>query len=539
VDSLLVQSFRQMQRSQFSPFLGMDGEREARAFSPTLELQQHTPQPQPQLSQRNSDHPSFKSSTPPGFSFNKAEASMKEPMELPPRAVLGTSDGQTAMFQPPQQQQSLQLTRPSSFASTVSAAFSPELPRQSSSSSLSQLASDGDMGAGQPHEHLRPQLPYLQSTTSQPVFSSRNSAPVHIVWDLLSVPLPVAPNVASCLDCVQSLAAKFGYVSSFKCIASALGANSLDVGSTDGAPALPAATKAAMQEQGVEIEEVVKNSSSPGSFDLCLLYSMMSVLVAAMQQPSGGCTLVLLSNNEALARSLTLLRRSRFSNIVVVHHSPSPVSGTFSQPPPLLPLQTPEPIALIRNASTAFEWGTLLKQGSNVTAVFVPIRKIPEQLNYGTPRRSERENNQMHNRASSLTLLTPQLSQPPDHQRINFYHNSSSASNNSSPASSGFISRASTPFSSSRGSSQHSSRSSSISIAASPPPLMMDASGRTSMGSLIPVPAEHDSNSNNISELSLELQLQRLPAKLRGYLMAFKSVLAYCESERVIPRSVE
>lgn len=372
--------------------------------------------------------------------------------------------------------------------------------------------------------------------TNEMPFNPRGT--VHIVWSMTDVPLPSSCPPTYAIDRVHRIAEAYGCIASFKVIA---------INDSVGGNNLTHATKKILHDHGIELEEVY----ALGSIDLAIMTNLLRIGMAEVEQQiqvqhhsrvSTGSTLILLSNQEELSRALHVLRRSsRFTNVVVIWHH-RPVGH-------LLPLSAHEPISLIRHATISFEWSHLLKHGlpphtvlqfeqPTMTMPMIGARMMPAKDQTLLPARSSMTKD-------IFTFAQP--GRPPSTGTI--YPNAPST------GSSTFHSRSTTPSSCRSlvgsavgtpnsslvsntfnfGTPATNSRSSSISSL----PSIDSASamgGRSMMGAVLDVVPALDSDTTNIGELSVELMIERLPAKVKAMVIAFKTVLEYCEKEKIIPR---
>jgi hypothetical protein len=444
------------------------------------------------------------------------------------------AQAQAATNNPNNEQEPMRMpmVRQPSFASTITS--TPELPQHSASTGPVSSSSDDTELPAHLQQQQQQQIHQVQQPGAHIPPPPTLRHPVFVVWDLTSVPLPVSPSMSWCLERVHALADSHGFTASFKCLALA---------ESPAAGGLSLTARKALADHNVELEEVSKSVAGGGGVDLAVLTSILNSLVAAQLQARVSA-LVLLSNQEALARSLHLLRRSKlFDAVVLVHHSPHQQQQGYGAPllpSPISPNDAPQ--ALIRNATIAHEWSALLRQGLPPMAgiVFAPPPRGSTPLHSNDGRRSSGSIG-MHSRSGSfkdasalLNSTSPSFGRQQQPQHMSPY-----GSANTSAASSGFVSRAATPTAGSAGgrfSSASSSRSGSISLTPGGSPPAGDGSNRSSMGSALTVPPTFESSSTAISDLSVELMLERLPPQARSFVLAFRSVLMYCENERIIPR---
>lgn len=344
---------------------------------------------------------------------------------------------------------------------------------------------------------------------------------VHVLWDVVHVPFPSSLPPSFTIERVQRMAEAYGTLVSIKalCFSSEYGERG------HGRDGLPLHLKRSLHEHGVEVEEVFRGERSAAaashSLDLALLANVLRIGMGETEQQmqrskmEGGAarsTLLLLANQDDFGRALHVLRRSGRFDVVVVYHL-APTNA-------LLPSH--EPVGLLRHASASFEWSAVLRQALAPNAV-ISFESLRGQRDHPP-----------HSRSSYKDLTALGHHHAPSGELS--YNSSALNSRASTPTSTrsstfgaGFSGQATPSF------SRASSLSSRQSVDLTP---QANTGGRAQMGALLSVPSTLDSNTTNLAELTLELQLERMSPQLRAMLMAFKSVLSYCEEERIIPRSV-
>ena len=355
----------------------------------------------------------------------------------------------------------------------------------------------------------------------QPSMSQRGT--VHIVWSLQDVPLPTSLAPSYAIDRVHRIAESYGSIATFKAIAP----NDPNILSGAGAGLLPT-MKRCLHTHGVELEEVYSPSNATtNSIDMAIMTNLLRIGMSEVEQQlqalsvTGGSTLILLSNQEELSRALHILRRSsRFTNVVIIYFQ----RGSH------MPSTHHEPIALIRHATVSFEWSELMRHGlpSHTVIEFEQSRildtKVP--LLPSLPTHRSNMSSGSYSIGSSIVSSTSSMASTPSSRVPTPLGGQSSTGLQLNGSSFNFIrSRASSI------SAASSSLESEASSSASSP------SGRSLMGATLSVTPALDSNTTSLSELSVELMLERLPTKIRTMVIAFKTVLEYCEQEKIIPRS--
>lgn len=478
------------------------------------------------------------------------------------------SSGSLPVMMPQSHSQPVYMTRPSSLvslASSVSVSASPN--PMGSNTSLSSGESNESLGsAGVPGVGPMPVGVPMTSTPSVPA-STRGA--VHVLWNVADVPFPTSLPPAYTIDRVHRIAESYGPIATFKavCYSDLAGGDRVPGGVGPAAGVLTMPVKKCLHEHGVELEEVYRQAHT-NSIDLAVMTNILRVAIVEVESQvqsqwqrggSGGVsgsggrpsTLILLASQEDFGRALHVLRRStRFVDVIVIYHQPGVGTGGA-----LLPTYAHEPVSLIRHATVSFEWSQLLAHGlpAHTSIAFDQARQFGVSPSLPVGPSSDRK--EAHMRSASLKDL-PSMVQ--SHRHVG----SGSYSHLPSAVSSAYTSRSSTP-SSARSSALPSvagftsignSRSSSISsfptsesqggtvVAAGSntvAPAAAPSTGRSMMGAVLDVTPAFDANTTSLSELSVELRLERLAPKVRAMVLAFKSVLQYCEDERIIPRYVE
>jgi hypothetical protein len=486
------------------------------------------------------------SGKPPLIRTHSSETRMMHAMAMVDRSdEAATAAAESSSHLPAPVPQPTFLTRPSSFHSLASSPASASPSSFGSSTSLSSSGGESADSGGAATGTQTPSHPPQAHQTESGGTAGVSRGSVHIVWSIADVPFPSSLPPAYAIDRVQRIAESYGSIATFKVISPS--ETNDRGGHGGGSSTLSMSLKKCLHDHGIELEEVYRQAHT-SSLDLAVLTNILRISIGEVEQQvqsqyqhrggnasvGRGSTLILLANQEEFSRALHVLRRSnRFIDVVVIYHHATQPTGNA-----LLPMQAHEPISLIRHATVSFEWSQLLRHGlpSSQAILFDQPRPIAPH-----PTGGHAHDRREHMRSTSLKDL-PSLVQ-------SHHHGSSGSYSLASSGSSGYNSRSSTPLSSRSSSallpsnfsfaSTTNSRSSSIS---SHPSIDSQASsssssGRSMMGAVLDVTPAFDSNSTNLGELSVELVLERLQPKVRAMVLAFKSVLAYCETERIIPRS--
>jgi hypothetical protein len=375
----------------------------------------------------------------------------------------------------------------------------------------------------------------MQSSSSAPSFTpGMDRGGVHVVWDLHSTPFPPGLNPLLVVKALINFADTHGFIKSFKAVCPA-------------ESRFPLPCRAALADQSVEVEEV----ATP-KINVAILTHLLRISIGETEQqchtrvghhsrsspPSLPTTLLLLTACEDVAPAVSVLRASRrFTDVVLVYSSHA------------CPPRIGEPISLTRHATTSIEWHNLLHHSLTT----LPAAALTPPLEAGGQALQQRMG------------VGPgvQMGAPPILGDVSAMSSVTSSAASSPmlvpvPPSAPAVPGGGAPMHvRSMGASQPSSRNSSISSVASlgvstsivPTPSNPNqttaataaaaaaaaASGRSQMGALLDV-TPLDDNSTSINDLSIELQLERLHPRMRALVMALKSVLQYCENERIIPR---
>ena len=135
-------------------------------------------------------------------------------------------------------------------------------------------------------------------------------APVHVLWDFHSVPLPSSVSLSFACSRLQSLGSSYGRLSSFGLLAAE---GRLDEGE-----------RAVVQASGGEVAEWRSDKEEAAASSLFLLTRLCHLALSLSRSPSPSpaqrAILVVLSGDVDLSHALSLLRQSGlFSELVLVH----------------------------------------------------------------------------------------------------------------------------------------------------------------------------------------------------------------------------